>query len=163
MNKAIVGIIGPGESATQENINLAFKVGEIVAKLGYIVLTGGRNCGVMDAALKGAKKQKGITVAILPDDNKERISDYADIPIITGMGSARNNINVLTSDLIIAIGEGPGTLSEISLAAKAGKKILIDKNAAETIELLKRFSNSFVLSFDSSNINNIEKLIVKYI
>ena len=163
MKKAIVGIIGPGESATQENIKLAYSIGEVVAKLGFIVLTGGRNCGVMDAAMKGAKKNKGITIGILPDDNKARISTYVDIPILTGMGNARNNINVLTSDLIIAVGEGPGTLSEISLALKANKKILIDKNAKETLDFLKRFKNSFVLSFDPLNVNDIEKLIVEYI
>jgi len=163
MKKAIVGIIGPGESATEGNIKLAFQIGEIVAKLGFIVLTGGRNCGVMDAAMKGAKKNKGITIGILPDDHKDRISAYVDIPILTGMGNARNNINVLTSDLIIAIGEGPGTLSEISLAIKANKKILIEKNAKETLDFLKRFKNSFVLSFDPLDINDIEKLIVEYI
>jgi uncharacterized protein (TIGR00725 family) len=163
MKKAIVGIIGPGESATQENIKLAYQIGEVVAKLGFIVLTGGRNCGVMDAAMKGAKKNKGITIGILPDDHKARISSYVDIPILTGMGNARNNINVLTSDLIIAVGEGPGTLSEISLAIKANKKILIDKNAKETLDFLKRFKNSFVLSFNPLNINDIEKLIVEYI
>ncbi len=163
MNKAIVGIMGPCESATQENINLAYQIGEVVAKLGFIVLTGGRNCGVMDAAMKGAKKNNGITIGILPDNHKDRMSAYVDIPILTDMGNARNNINVLSSDLIIAIGDGPGTLSEISLAIKAGKKILIDKNAKETLEFLKRFKNSFVLSFDALNISDIEKLIVEYI
>lgn len=163
MKKAIVGIIGPGESATQENINLAYQIGEIVAQLGFIVLTGGRNCGVMEAALKGAKMNNGITVGILPDDNKDRMSAYVDIPILTGMGNARNNINVLSSDLIIAIGEGPGTLSEISLALKAGKKIFINKNEEETLKFLKRFRNSFVISFDPFFVKDLEKLIVEYI
>ncbi|MGD2035183.1 MAG: hypothetical protein PVF73_09025 [Bacteroidales bacterium] len=163
MKKAIVGIIGPGETATSENKDNAYRIGRIVAGLGYMVLTGGRNCGVMDAALKGAKENNGITIGILPDDHKKRMSDFVDIPIVTGLGNARNNINVLSSDLIIAIGSGPGTLSEMALAIKTGKKILIDKHETETIDFLKRYDKSFVLPFDPVNTDELEKLIVHYI
>lgn len=163
MTKNIVGIIGPGESANPENIELAYVVGGIVAKLNFVLLTGGRNCGVMEAAIKGAKENNGITVGIIPDDHKNRMSSYVDIPIVTGMGNARNNIIVLTCDLIVAIGNGPGTLSEIALAIKSGKKILIDHSAQNTLAYLKRYENSYVIPFDPVNINEIENLIVKYI
>jgi len=52
-------------------------------------------------------------------------SVYVDIPIVTGMGSARNNINVLTSDFIVACGMGAGTLSEVSLGLKAAKPVIL--------------------------------------
>ena len=41
------------------------------------------------------------------------------------MGSARNNIIALTADILVAVGMGSGTSSEISLALKAGKTIII--------------------------------------
>ncbi len=159
----MVGIIGPGESAKPENIELAYVIGGIVAKLNFILLTGGRNCGVMEAAMKGARENNGITVGIIPDDHKNRMSSFVDIPIVTGMGNARNNIIVLTSDLIIVIGNGAGTLSEIALALKAGKKLLIDNRAQETFDYLKRYENSCVIPFDPVKINEIERLIIKYI
>ncbi|MBA7538756.1 hypothetical protein ES705_31033 [subsurface metagenome] len=162
MKRTVIGIMGSGENATQENKNLAYEIGKIVAKLGYIVLTGGRNCGVMEAAMKGAKDYNGTTVGIIPDDHTSRMSEFVDIPIITGMGSARNNINVLSSDLIIAIGTSPGTISEVALAIKANKKILIPDNSKETIELLKRYKKSYVSQFNPYDPMEIEKLIVKY-
>ena len=41
------------------------------------------------------------------------------------MGSARNNIIALTADILVAVGMGSGTSSEISLALKAGKTVVI--------------------------------------
>ena len=43
-------------------------------------------------------------IGIMPSSDKKDLSKYVDIPIITGMGSARNNINVLSSDVLIAVG-----------------------------------------------------------
>jgi hypothetical protein len=45
------------------------------------------------------------------------------LPIYTGSGGARNAFNVLSANLCIAIGGGPGTLSEIALAMKSGKTV----------------------------------------
>lgn len=51
----IIGIMGPGEGATPENLRHAEAIGCLCAKAGYTVMTGGRSSGVMDAGLKGAK------------------------------------------------------------------------------------------------------------
>ena len=53
---------------------------------------------------KGARVAKGLTIGILPTKDRAFISEAVDIPIITDMGSARNNINVLSSDVVIACG-----------------------------------------------------------
>ena len=83
--------------------------------------------GVMDASARGAHEAGGLTIGILPDADLNRASQYLDIPIVTGLGSGRNNINVLSSDVAIACHGGAGTLSEIALAVKAGKPtILLD-------------------------------------
>ncbi len=79
----------------------------------------------MDASARGAKEAGGLTVGILPDPDLRHVSDYIDIPILTDLGSGRNNINVLTSDVIIACRGGAGTLSEVALAVKAGKKVIL--------------------------------------
>jgi uncharacterized protein (TIGR00725 family) len=79
----------------------------------------------MDASANGAKDAGGLTVGILPDSDLSRASAHIDIPIVTGLGSGRNNINVLSSDVIIACRGGAGTLSEIALALKAKKQVIL--------------------------------------
>lgn len=152
MNK-IIGIMGPGESASNSDIAIAEKAGSFLASEGFIILTGGRNCGVMHAALKGAKKANGTTIGILPGETKENISEYVDIPVLTGVGQARNNINILTADIIIAIGLGPGTLSEIALAIKHKKKVIVINYSTETMNFFKKeFKTCITFT------NNIEEL-----
>ena len=79
----------------------------------------------MDAAAKGAKSQGGLTVGILPDDTPARASDAIDIPILTGMGHARNSINVLSSQVVVTCPGGAGTLSEIALALKSQRPVIL--------------------------------------
>lgn len=72
----------------------------------------------MEASARGAKEAGGITIGILPGESAMEANPYIDIPIVTGMGNARNVINVLTSQAIIAVHGSHGTLSEIALAMK---------------------------------------------
>jgi uncharacterized protein (TIGR00725 family) len=104
----------------------ARELGALVAEHGWIVLTGGRPAGVMAAACAGAKQvRNSLTLGILPDGEGGAGPDV-DIAVFTAMGDARNAINVLTSDVIVACGvEGPGTASEVSLALKAGKPVVL--------------------------------------
>ena len=46
------------------------------------------------------------------------MSEAVDLPIVTDLGNARNNINVLSSNVVIACGMGLGTASEVALALK---------------------------------------------
>src|SRR5687767_15678214 len=109
MAKTIIGIMGPGENATPEENEMAFELGKAVAEHGWVVLTGGRSFGIMDAAMRGAHDADGLTIGILPNDNGVNASDHADIKILTGLGSARNIINILSSHIIIVIGMAAGT------------------------------------------------------
>jgi uncharacterized protein (TIGR00725 family) len=155
-HKSIIGIMGPGEEAQDEDIRLAYRIGKIVAEKGFVLLTGGRDKGVMEASMKGAREAGGITVGILPGNNSSGTSRFVDIAIYSGMGNARNNINVLSSTLILSIGEGPGTFSEIALAIKAGKQVLsynLSENAKATFQ---KFSDTFLSfdKFDEEELNN---------
>ncbi|GIV37564.1 MAG: hypothetical protein KatS3mg032_1943 [Cyclobacteriaceae bacterium] len=121
----MVGIMGPGENATPDENEWAYNLGAAIARKGWVVLTGGREFGVMDAALKGAADNNGLTIGILPAESAGGSSRHAQIKIITGMGSARNQINVLSSHILIVVGMAAGTASEVALAIKAGKKIIL--------------------------------------
>lgn len=132
MKKIIIGVMGPGSSATPTDLKNAYKLGQLIAQESWVLLTGGRNIGVMHAASQGAKFVNGLTIGILPDNNLHSISEAVDIPIITDMGNSRNNINVLTSDVVIACGMGVGTASEIALAIKNNKKVILLNNNLES-------------------------------
>ncbi len=119
--------MGAGERAARRDVKLAGELGELAARAGWIVLTGGRDAGVMAAALRGAKRVEGsLTVGVLPGRDRAGASPFADVVVATGMGEARNVVNVLSSDVVVACGRGgPGTASEAALALKAGKPLVL--------------------------------------
>jgi len=124
VDKQIV-VIGSALIRDKKTEELCERLGFLLAKNGYIVICGGRS-GVMEAVCRGAKQGGGITVGILPDKGQSA-NPYLDIVIPTGMGNARNAILVLCSHIVIAVGGELGTLSEISLALKEGKKVMVLK------------------------------------
>ena len=128
----IVGVMGPAKTK-KKDLDNARTLGELIARRGWVVLTGGRDVGVMDAACEGAKRVGGsLTIGVLPTA-KDKVSRHVDVPIITEMGSGRNNINVLTSHVVVACGlAGSGTVSEVALAVKGGRPvILVDASPAD--------------------------------
>lgn len=121
--KPIIGVMGGG-SVSQEVYDMAVELGALIAKNGWILLNGGRDAGVMRASAEGAKREGGMTIGILPGDSKEEASDFIDIPIVTDMSDARNLINVLSSDIVVACPGSAGTLSEVALALKNHKIVI---------------------------------------
>lgn len=119
--RPIIGVMGPGNPDSEEVLKTAFEIGRQIAKQNCILLTGGRNAGVMNEASRGAAAENGTIIGILPSADLTDISPFVNIPIRTGFGSARNSINILSSDIVIVCGTGLGTLSEASLALKSGK------------------------------------------
>lgn len=109
------------------SVNDARVLGEAIAKRGHILLTGG-GPGVMKAASEGAHDAGGLVIGILPTERKRPLSgypnDFVDIPIYTGMYDARNIINAKTPHVIVALGGGAGTLSEMAIAVKSGTPVI---------------------------------------
>lgn len=149
MKKTIIGIMGPGPGASARDLDHAYTLGRRVAENGWLLLTGGMNTGVMDAASRGASEAGGLVIGILPTGDSSAATDAVDIPIVTDMGSARNNINVLSSDVIIACGMGPGTASEIALAIKSGKKVILINDMEESKVFFTKLSTSLVFPVSS--------------
>jgi uncharacterized protein (TIGR00725 family) len=114
--------MGPG-TCSDQTAALAEQVGRLIAEADAVLICGGRG-GVMEAASRGAAEAGGTVVGILPSDDESTANPFVTLPIVTGMGNARNAINVLTSHVVIAIEGGPGTLSEIALAAKTGTPLV---------------------------------------
>ena len=157
MRKPIIGLMGSGDSATDTDIKNAYNLGILIAQEDWILLTGGRNVGVMDAANKGAKEAGGLTIGILPSNHTKNVSDAVDIAILTDLGNARNNINVLSSDVIIACGIGLGTVSEIALALKNKKPVILLSEHQESQQFFKGLSPN--LTFIAADTKQTIKLI----
>lgn len=120
----IIGVMGGGGRIQDRDREDAYRLGALIARSGWVLLNGGRNSGIMAASAQGAAASGGLTVGILPDDNPAQADDHIQIPICTGMGSARNMINVLSSRIVVACPGGPGTISEVALALKHGKQVI---------------------------------------
>ena len=121
--KVVIGVMG-GAVASSEDRNRAYQLGALIARHGWVLLNGGRNAGIMAASAQGAKSHGGLTVGILPGEDGRNMSEHIDIPIFTGLGSARNAVNVLSSRVVVACPGGAGTLSEIALALKLGRPVI---------------------------------------
>jgi len=120
--KRFIAVIGGGECSAQE-AEMAEAVGRELARRGAILVCGGLG-GVMKAACKGASSGGGVTIGILPGDNNKEANPYVKIPIVTGMGYARNIAVVKSAQAVIAIGGNYGTLSEISHALQSGIPVI---------------------------------------
>lgn len=124
--KTVIAIVGSTDEGAERN---ARALGTLVAARGWVVLTGGRDHGVMRAAAMGAKAPTltvpGLTVGLLPDTGAI-VGPEIDVAIVTGMGEARNNAIVLSGDVVVACGvDGPGTASEVSLALRNRRNVVL--------------------------------------
>lgn len=123
--KPVIAVVGAGHEI-EPAISQARELGRMIAEKGWVLISGGRNAGVMKAANEGAKMAKdSLTIGILPNrDSSPALS--VDIAIVTDTGNGRNNIIVLSADVVIACGvDGAGTASEVALAIKNGKQPIL--------------------------------------
>jgi len=122
-------VIGNNENgSTPELEEMAYAVGQEVAKSDSVLITGGLG-GVMNAASRGAHDAGGLTVGIIPQDNSSFANEYCDIVIPSGLGLARDFLNALSADGVIVVGGGSGTLSEVCAAYMHKKPIVALKNS----------------------------------
>ncbi len=122
--KYTIGIIGastsngfqPGKNA----LISAYKTGQLIAQNDAVLVCGGMS-GVMEAACRGASEAGGITVGLLPGDDKTGANAYVDVALPTGVGLMRNVLTVRACDAVIMISGGLGTLNELTVALNERK------------------------------------------
>ena len=117
-----IAVIGASQASASE-LKTAELVGREIAKSGAALVCGGMG-GVMEAACKGASQEGGITIGILPGDNRLSANEFVKIPIVTGIGYARNVAVVKSAQAVIAVGGSYGTLSEIGHALQSGLPVI---------------------------------------
>ena len=117
--RPIMAIIGRGSDCSPEQLIQAEAIGEKAIDAGFRIVTGGLE-GVMSAACRGAHRSSsyrdGDTIGILPGTSSTDANPWTDIALPTGIGVARNVLVVRVAQVVVAIGGGAGTLSEMAMA-----------------------------------------------
>ena len=158
-----IGVMGSaGNICTRKGYKCAYEVGKEIAKAGHILVTGGGH-GVMEGASKGAHDFGGLVVGILPGSAKEEANKFCDVIIPTGIGFARNLMNIQSSHGIIIVEGGVGTLTEAAYAytnqtpavAFVGSGGTADKLAGKTMDV--RELETIVAGFNAKDC--VEKIV----
>ena len=148
-----IAVIG-GSKCSNEDAMLAEEVGVELAKRDVALVCGGL-AGVMEAACKGAISENGLTIGILPGDDSGTANEYVRIPIVTGLGYARNSIVVRSAQAVIAIDGEYGTLSEIAYAVQYGIPVI----GLNTWSLCKDGEFADTITIASDAVDAVEKAI----
>ncbi|MGC5583693.1 TIGR00725 family protein [Ornithinimicrobium sp. W1665] len=120
-----VGVVGPGDGATAEQVGLARDVGQALGRRGSVVVTGGLG-GVMAAAAQGCRAAGGLSVGLLlPGRERGAAGEHHTVVLPTGLGELRNGLLVRVSDVVVAVGSSWGTLSEVALACRTGVPVVL--------------------------------------
>lgn len=122
MRRKQVTVIGRYD-ATEDQYSQGVAMGRMLAEMNIIAITGGR-AGLMEAVAKGCSEAGGISIGLLPGEDFLDGNPYNTIVIPTGIGYARNSMNVLAADAVIAIGGASGTLCEMAFAWSYKKPII---------------------------------------
>jgi uncharacterized protein (TIGR00725 family) len=121
--RAVVAVVGPGDTDDDTLLDGARRIGAGLAKAGATIVTGGLG-GVMAAAAQGAKDENGLVVGILPGDDAGAANPWLDVALPTGLGEARNSIVARSAHVMVAVGGSWGTLSEIAIARRGGTPVV---------------------------------------
>jgi len=116
---------GPYDPVPPHALDAAREVGREIARRGCVLVCGGLG-GVMEAAAQGAKEAGGLTIGLLPGLDKREANRYIDVPIATGLGYIRNHLIIRTSDAVIMVCGGVGTLNELTLAYQEKPTVVLE-------------------------------------
>ena len=136
----IVGVMGSGEVEWADRTT---ELGQWLAAKDVHLLTGGGG-GVMASISRAffeVPNRKGVVIGVLPCEADDRLSrpkegypnPWVEIPIVTHLPLSgnqgtdplsRNHINILSSDVVIALPGGPGTISEVELAKQYNRPLV---------------------------------------
>ena len=115
----VIGVANPNEKEKQ----LAYEVGRLIGAMGLSMICGGLG-GVMEEASRGCHQAGGVVLGLLPGPDKSQANPYVTYALPTNLGHSRNTLIAHSADILVAVGIGYGTLSEIAIALKLGKEVL---------------------------------------
>lgn len=121
-----IAVVGSA-SGPMELMEEAEALGRALVDEGWRIVCGGLG-GVMRAVARGAHASPcatgGDVVGILPGLHAADANPWIDIVVPTGLQHARNVLVVSSADVVVALGGGAGTLSEIAMAWQHHKPVV---------------------------------------
>lgn len=162
MKKTIIGVVGASKLSKKEKTDV-YELGSLIAKEGWVTLTGGEPAGVMEIALKGAVESGGVTVGILWGTRKDPYSKFITIPVFTESGLGRDHFNILSSEIVVVCSHvSTGTLIEVAYALKHEVPIiLLNVTRAEMAFIRKRGGKTVLIAKTPKDIISKIKAIIK--
>lgn len=171
-----IGVMGSASGYLMRNeqaVNTAREVGRQIA-LNGCELVNGACPGLPDEAAKGAKDAGGRTLGISPGismcshvQKYKSPTEHYDQFIFTGMGlMMRDIINIRSSDGVIILPGGTGTLNEFTVAYDEGKPIGVltgNDGCADHIKEILEFCHrepTDLMVFSSDPEELVQKLLV---
>ena len=140
LSRHTIGVMGSGRDAHEA---LAADVGKLLAELEVNLLTGGGG-GVMRAVSRAfvqARRGAGVCIGVIPCREHDPAlppdgypNEYVELAIRTHLPYSgergqdplsRNHVNVLSSDAVVALPGQAGTLSEVALALRYKKPVIV--------------------------------------
>lgn len=132
MKKIQIGVMGSAADLnySKECLKFAKELGKYIAKSGNILVYGAEKeyTSLSTEAAKSCSKNGGFTVGVCGGKDKNIYGKYKPTVLInSGMeiGGGREFNLVLSTDVIIAISGGSGTLTEIAIAYQANIPIIV--------------------------------------
>lgn len=132
-----VAVVGPGDGATDADVEAAEEVARLAAARGWVVLCGGYDLGVMAAAARGAAAADGLSIGILSGADRRQAAPALTVALPTALGEARNAVLVAAADAVVGCGISPGTASEIALALRNRKPTVLVGAATATVKFYR--------------------------
>ncbi len=156
---SICGSDGDDERLAGYALEVAYKIGRLVAQRDGVIVCGGRS-GVMESACRGAKEEGGITVGILPY-GKDEANPFVDIAIPTNIGNVRNYLVSSTGDVTIAIGGRWGTLNETAFRMISQKPLILVKGTGGVVDDIINHSILRDVEYSYHVVNSAEEAVEK--
>lgn len=123
----VLAVIGNAGTLPPAIEALALELGRRAIDAGFRIVTGGLS-GVMEAVSRGARMspawRDGDILGILPGYDRRAANPYIDIVVPTGMQIGRNIVVTAMADVVVVIGGGAGTLSEVAIAWQLDKPLV---------------------------------------
>lgn len=125
--RRVMAVIGSGGALPPEIADMARELGRLAVDGGFRIVTGGLG-GVMAAASEGARSAEryteGSVIGVLPSYDRTTANPWVDVVIPSGLQLGRNALVVSMADVVVAIGGGAGTLSEVALAWQLQRPVI---------------------------------------
>ncbi len=142
LRKLQIGVMGSAQDLnyTRRLEELAEEVGSWIARAGSILVFGAEKDydSLSTAACRGAKREGGLTMGVTYGKGKDIYQKDADIIVVSGMerGGGREFVLAATSDCLISISGGSGTLNELVVAYQLGIPMVALRNSGGWSERL---------------------------